>query len=183
MGEEFDLVRVVQKVAKWLGKGLVVDAHVVACEDADKDAGRRTCAQWQKWRRWSRPSRAASNLGWWGCGCSWEFLCLYKNQMFISLIPASNLWGVIFLAVLYASCCQAIEASTNEYAWAHIEHNQEHAKNKVDGQTMTVDKYLDLLLSSSTRMWQTFRVSPTVGQQHVFLHMERRNCFRHYHQR
>ena len=42
MGEEFDLVRVVQKVAKWLGKGLVVDAHVVACEDADKDAGEET---------------------------------------------------------------------------------------------------------------------------------------------
>ena len=38
MGEEFDLVRVVQKVAKWLGKGLVVDPHVVACEDADEDA-------------------------------------------------------------------------------------------------------------------------------------------------
>ena len=42
MGEEFDLVRVVQKVAKWLGKGLVVDAHVVACEDADKDADEET---------------------------------------------------------------------------------------------------------------------------------------------
>ena len=42
MGEEFDLVRVVQKVAKWLGKGLVVDAHVVACEDADNDAGEKT---------------------------------------------------------------------------------------------------------------------------------------------
>ena len=53
-------------------------------------------------------------------------------------------------AVLYASCCQAIAAYTNEYAWAHIEHNQEHAKNKVDGQTLTVEKYLDLLLSSST---------------------------------
>ena len=39
MGEEFDLVRVVQKVAKWLGKGLVVDARVVACEDDDKDGG------------------------------------------------------------------------------------------------------------------------------------------------
>ena len=39
MGEEFDLVRVVQKVPKWFGKGLVVDAHVVACEDADKDGG------------------------------------------------------------------------------------------------------------------------------------------------
>ena len=26
----------------WLGKGLVVDAHVVACEDADKDAGEET---------------------------------------------------------------------------------------------------------------------------------------------
>ena len=42
MREEFDLVRVVQKVAKWLGKGLVVDAHVVACEDADNDAGEKT---------------------------------------------------------------------------------------------------------------------------------------------
>ena len=42
MGEEFDLVRGVQKVAKWLGKGLVVDAHVVACEDDDKDAGEET---------------------------------------------------------------------------------------------------------------------------------------------
>ena len=37
MGEEFDLISVVE-VAKWLGKGLDVDAHVVACEDADKDA-------------------------------------------------------------------------------------------------------------------------------------------------
>ena len=27
---------------------------------------------------------------------------------------------------------------------------QEHAKNKVDGQTLTVEKYLNLLLSSST---------------------------------
>ena len=42
MGGEFHLVRVVEKVAKWLGKGLVVDAHVVACEDADKDAGEET---------------------------------------------------------------------------------------------------------------------------------------------
>ena len=42
MGEEFDLVRVVQKVAKWLGKGLVEDAHVVAREDADNDAGEKT---------------------------------------------------------------------------------------------------------------------------------------------
>ena len=42
MGEEFDLVRVVEKEAKWLGKGLVVDAHVVACEDAVKDAGEET---------------------------------------------------------------------------------------------------------------------------------------------
>ena len=42
MGEEFDLVRVVQKVAKSFGKGLVVDSHVVACEDADKDGGEET---------------------------------------------------------------------------------------------------------------------------------------------
>ena len=42
MGEEFDLVRVVEKVAKWLGKALVVDAHVVACEDADGDVGEET---------------------------------------------------------------------------------------------------------------------------------------------
>ena len=42
MGEEFDLVRVVQKMAKWFGKGLVVDAHVVACEDDDKDGGEET---------------------------------------------------------------------------------------------------------------------------------------------
>ena len=42
MGEEFDLVRVVEKVAKWLVKGLVVDAHVVAREDADTDAGEET---------------------------------------------------------------------------------------------------------------------------------------------
>ena len=39
MGKEFDLVSVVEKVAKWLRKGLDVDAHVVACEDADKEAG------------------------------------------------------------------------------------------------------------------------------------------------
>ena len=38
MGEE----SVVEKVAKWLGKGLDVDAHVVACEDAGKDAGEET---------------------------------------------------------------------------------------------------------------------------------------------
>ena len=42
MGEEFDLVRVVQKMAKWFGKGLIVDAHVVACEDDDKDGGEET---------------------------------------------------------------------------------------------------------------------------------------------
>ena len=42
MGEEFDLFSVVEKVAKWLGKGLDIDAHVVACEDADKDAGEET---------------------------------------------------------------------------------------------------------------------------------------------
>ena len=44
MGEEFDLVRVVQEMAKWfaIGKGLVVDAHVVACEDDDKDGGEET---------------------------------------------------------------------------------------------------------------------------------------------
>ena len=42
MKEEFDFVRVVEKEAKWLGKGLVVDAHMVACEDADKDAGEET---------------------------------------------------------------------------------------------------------------------------------------------
>ena len=42
MEEEFDLVGVVERVDKWLGKGLVVDAHVVACEDADKDAGEET---------------------------------------------------------------------------------------------------------------------------------------------
>ena len=40
VGEEFDLVRVVEKVAEWLGKGLDEDAHVVACEDAD--AGEET---------------------------------------------------------------------------------------------------------------------------------------------
>ena len=42
MGEEFDLVRVVERVGKWFGKKLVMDAHVVACEDADKDAGEET---------------------------------------------------------------------------------------------------------------------------------------------
>ena len=42
IGEEFDLVRVVEKVAGWLGKRLVVDGHMVACEDADKDAGDET---------------------------------------------------------------------------------------------------------------------------------------------
>ena len=42
MGEEFDLVRVVQEMAKWFGKGLVVDAHVVACEDADDDGVEET---------------------------------------------------------------------------------------------------------------------------------------------
>ena len=42
VGEEFDLVRVVEKVAEWLGKRLVVDGRVVACEYADKDAGNET---------------------------------------------------------------------------------------------------------------------------------------------
>ena len=42
MGEEFDVVRVVPKMAKWFGKGLVVDAHVVECEDDDKDGGEET---------------------------------------------------------------------------------------------------------------------------------------------
>ena len=42
MREEFDFVRVVEKVAEWLGKRLVVDGHVVACEDDDKDAGEET---------------------------------------------------------------------------------------------------------------------------------------------
>ena len=41
-GEEFDLLRVMQKMAKWFGKGLDVDAHVVACEDDDKDGGEET---------------------------------------------------------------------------------------------------------------------------------------------
>ena len=34
--------RVVQKMAKLFGKGLVVDTHVVACEDDDKDGGEET---------------------------------------------------------------------------------------------------------------------------------------------
>ena len=42
MGEEFDLVNVVEKVARWLGKGLDVDAYVVACGHADKDVGEET---------------------------------------------------------------------------------------------------------------------------------------------
>ena len=42
MGGEFDLVRVVEKVAEWLGKRLVVDGHVLACQDADKGAGEET---------------------------------------------------------------------------------------------------------------------------------------------
>ena len=42
MGGEFDLFRVVEKVAECLGKRLVVDGHVVACEDADKDVGEET---------------------------------------------------------------------------------------------------------------------------------------------
>ena len=32
---------------------------------------------------------------------------LYKKQMLISLMPATNLRGVILLAVFYASCCQS----------------------------------------------------------------------------
>ena len=112
------------------------------------------------------------------------FFCLYKNQMLISLMPATNLPGVIFLAVLYATqvVAKAIAAYTNEYAWAHTEHNQEYAKNKVDGKTLTVEKYLDVLLSLSTWTWWRFPVLPTAGQPHVFLHMERRNCFRLHHQ-
>ena len=39
VGEEFDLVSGVEKVTEWLGKGLDEDAHVVTCEDADKDTG------------------------------------------------------------------------------------------------------------------------------------------------
>ena len=48
MGEEFDLVRVVQKVAKWLGKGLVVDAHVVACADAGEETDLCTVTEMAK---------------------------------------------------------------------------------------------------------------------------------------
>ena len=64
MGVEFDLDRVVEKVAEWLRKRLVVGGHVVACEDADKDAGEETdlCTATEMGRR-GRPSRAASNLG------------------------------------------------------------------------------------------------------------------------
>ena len=144
MGEEFDLVRVVQKVAKWLEKGLVVDAHVVACEDADKDAGQETdlCTVTEMAKVEAGPVERPLIWDDEDVAAPERFFCLYKNQMLISLMPASNLWGVIFLAVLCASCCQAIAA--------HIEHNQEHAKNKVDGKTLTVEKHLDLLLSSST---------------------------------
>ena len=35
------------------------------------------------------------------------FFPLYKTQMLISLMPATNWRGVIFLAVLYSSCCQS----------------------------------------------------------------------------
>ena len=42
MGEEFDLVMVMQKMAKWFGKGFDVVAHVVACENDDKDGGEET---------------------------------------------------------------------------------------------------------------------------------------------
>ena len=42
MGEEFDLVRVMEKVAEWLRKILVQDGHVVACEDTNQDAGEET---------------------------------------------------------------------------------------------------------------------------------------------
>ena len=38
----------------------------------------------------------------------------------------------------------AAENRGDKYAWAHIEHNQEYAKNKVDEQALTVEKYLDL---------------------------------------
>ena len=47
-GEGFDLVRVVQKVTKWLGKGLVVDAHVVACEDAGEETDLCTVTEMAK---------------------------------------------------------------------------------------------------------------------------------------
>ena len=62
MAEEFDLVRVMQKVAKWLGKGLVADAHVVACENAGEETDLCTVAEMAKVERPSC-SRAASNLG------------------------------------------------------------------------------------------------------------------------
>ena len=75
---------------------------------------------------------------------------LYKNQMLNSLMPATNLRGVIFLLFFTQVVAKAIAAYTNKYAWAHIAHNQEYAENKVDGQTLTEEKYLDLLLSPST---------------------------------
>ena len=110
MGEEFDLVRVVEKVAKWLGKGLVVDAHVVACEDADKDAGEDTdlCTV----REMAQAEQAqSSSLSLWMMRMwlllSVKVFCLYKKQILSSLMPATNLRGVISVAVLHSSCCQS----------------------------------------------------------------------------
>ena len=95
MGKECDLVKIVEKVAKWLGKGLVVAAHVDECEDADKDAGEEMdlCTVTELTNA-QQPSRAAFK--------TWDdedvaaperqgFFCLYKNQMLISLMPATNL--------------------------------------------------------------------------------------------
>ena len=92
MGEEFDLVRVVQKVAKWLGKGLVVDAHVVACEDADKDASEETdlCTVTEMAKVEAGPVERPLIWDDEDVAAPERFFCLYKNQMFISLMPASN---------------------------------------------------------------------------------------------
>ena len=56
--------------------------------------------------------------------------------MLISLMPATNWRGVIFLAVFTQVDAKAIAAYTNEYAWAHTDHNQEYA-NEQGGWTNT----------------------------------------------
>ena len=47
--------------------------------------------------------------------------------MLISLMPATNLRGVIFFTQVVA---KALAAYTNECAWAHIQHDQEYANEQ-----------------------------------------------------
>ena len=55
--------------------------------------------------------------------------------------------------------------------------------NKVVGQTLTVEKYLGLVALIIYMNVVKFPCLADCSQPHVFLHTERRNCFRLYHQK